>query len=86
MRFYAVVVTSTDAPDQPVLADAWDEAMVKENSAGWRRAIAEEALSVDVQAVAGIVIEVPTEAILRLLRTPAPVVAATTVELDDSGR
>ncbi len=79
MRIYAVVVTSSDAPDRPMLVDAWDAAMVEENPAGWRRAVAEEALDHDVQAVAGIVIEVPTDAVLQLLRRPAPTVAATAI-------
>ncbi|WET76444.1 hypothetical protein P3102_20165 [Amycolatopsis sp. QT-25] len=37
-----------------------------------------------VRAVAGIVIEVPDADVLRLLPVPAPIVAAVTVEVDDS--
>lgn len=84
MRIYAVVVTSSAAPDRPMLVDAWDAAMVEDNPSGWRRAVAEEALDHDVQAVAGVVIEVPTDAVLQLLHMSAPIVAATTVEPDGS--
>lgn len=84
MKIYAVVLTNVATPDEPFLVDAWDAAMVEANPAGWRNSIADEARGEDVHAIAGVVIEVPTDAVLEVLRAAPPVVVGE-VDAPDRG-
>jgi len=84
MKIYAVVLTDVATPDEPYLVDAWDAAMVEANPAGWRSSIADEARGEDVHAIAGVVIEVPTAAVLEVLRAAPPRLAGE-VAVSDQG-
>lgn len=82
MRIYAVVLTNVATPDQPFLVDARDAAMVEDNPAGWRYTFAQAAIGADVHAAAEFVLEVPTDAVLAVLRTAPPVLPAEAVAPD----
>jgi hypothetical protein len=84
MLIHALVSTTTEAPDQPTLIDAWDSIAVEDNRNGWRTVV-NESVSMDDRRCTEIIIDVPHDAIMAALRRVDPPTVPGTVSPGDEG-
>jgi hypothetical protein len=75
VRFLAIVRTTLDEPDRPILDDAWDVEIAEANPAGIRQSLADALGDAATDQAAVVVVEVADEVLLAQLERAAPTVS-----------
>jgi hypothetical protein len=74
VKFLAIVRTTVDAPDRPILDDAWAADVAEANPLGIRQSLADVLVDSTTHRAAVVVVEVPDGALLAQLGRAEPIV------------
>jgi hypothetical protein len=85
MRIYAALYTTAGRPNQPQFLGAWSAEMVEDSPSGWRQVLAQEAATVDITAIASVILEVPDADALAVLATAPTVLGAVVIRESNTG-